>query len=134
MRIPKAREIPTVLRSGALAALLPMMVKAFPLPRVLSMLEPKRKLRSSCDARDLARIAGAAVRFTPRFGVGECLIRSLVLYNLLRRSAYNAVLLIGGRLCENEFDCHCWVEVNGKSLHEAEDPGKVFKIFYRFEV
>ena len=134
MRAPKTREISIALRSGALAAVVPLMVRILPLPRVLSMLQPKGRLReSSLNANELARIAGAAVRFGPRFGVGECLVRSLVLYNLLRRSAYNPVLLIGGRLCEGQLDCHCWIEVDGKSLCELNDPREIFKLLYRFE-
>jgi Transglutaminase-like superfamily len=133
MRIPRAREIPIVFRSGVLAALVPVMVKAFPLPRVLALLQPRKKrIRSSWSPGELARIADAVVKRGPRFGVGECLVRSLVLYNLLRRSAYDAVLLIGARLCADEFDGHCWIEVDGKTVHEHDDPGNIFKIFYRF--
>jgi hypothetical protein len=135
LKISRIREICAVFRCGALAALVPVMVRVLPLPRVLCMLEPKRKLReSSYNAHELARIAGAVIRRGPRFGVGECLVRSLILYNLLQRFAYAPVLLIGGRLFEGRFDCHCWIEVDGKSVHESNDPRKFFKVFYRQEV
>ena len=134
MKTRKIREICAVVRCGALAALVPVMVRVLPLPRVLSLLEPKRKLReSSSNAYELARIAGAVIRRGPRFGVGECLVRSLTLYNLLHRFAYDPVLLIGGRLCEGRFDCHCWIEVDGKSIYECYDPREFFTIFCRFE-
>jgi hypothetical protein len=117
-----------------MAALVSLMVKALPLPRVISMLQSRGRFgTSSLEAHELARIARAAARVGPRFGVGECLVRSLVLYHLLRRAAYNPVLLIGARLCNGEFDGHCWIEVDGKSLCEFNDPRHVFKLVYRFE-
>ena len=87
MRVPKAREIPTVIRSTALAALVPILVKALPLPQVMAMLGSKRKASApASDVHELGRIAAGVVKRAPRFGVGECLVRSLVLYNLLRRA------------------------------------------------
>jgi len=122
-------------RSGMLAALEPLLVRVLPLPRVLSMLQPRSTVREpSCSAPELARIADALVRRGPRFGVGECLIRSLVRYHLLRRFAHNAVLLIGGRLDEGRFEGHCWIEIDGQSLCESNDPRGIFKTFYRFEI
>jgi len=135
LKTSKIREICALVRCGALAALVPVMVKVLPLPRVLAMLEPKRKLReSSYNPYELARIASAVIRRWPRFGVGECLVRSLILFNLLHRFACGPVLLIGARLFEGRFDCHCWIEVDGKSLHESNDPREFFKVFYRLEV
>ena len=133
MRAFKAREIPIALRSGLLAAVVPLLVRSLPLPRVLSMVRPKHALcESSFKPDELARFARAVVRYAPRFGVGECLVRSVVLYNLLRASAYEPVLVVGGRLCDGEFDCHCWIEIDGKSLCESNDPRQSFKLFYTF--
>ena len=129
MRVPKVREIPVVLRSCILAAIVPVMVKALPLPRVLSLLEPRKRVQSSCDPYELARIVSAAVRLGPRFGVGECLVRSLVLYNSLRRAAYAPLLVIGGRLSDDRFEGHCWIEIDGKPLAEPNDPGDIARIF-----
>jgi hypothetical protein len=130
----KMREISAVVRGGTMAVVVPLIVRALPLPRVLSLLRSRGRLaESSVKAHDLARIAGAATRLGPRFGVGECLVRSLVLYHLLRRFAYNPVLLIGARLREGQFDGHCWIEVDGKSLCEFNDPRESFKLVYRFE-
>jgi hypothetical protein len=150
MRLPRVREIPAALQSGGLAAIVPLLVRLMPLPAVFSLLHSKStgSERSSFNgvncfsgfnglkglsANELARIAGAAARLGPRFGVGECLVRSLVLYNLLRRAAFEPVLLIGGRLVEGRLDCHCWIEVDGKSINESNDPRKAFKLLYRFE-
>jgi hypothetical protein len=133
MRIPKPLELAMILRSGALAALVPVMVRALPLPRVLSMLRPEGKVREApLSPGRLVQIADAAVRIGPHFGVGECLLRSLVLYNLLCRAAYKPILVIGGRLCEGQLDCHCWIELDGNSLCEFNDPRERFKLLYTF--
>ena len=133
MRIPSARKMPMVLRSALLALLVPPMVRTLPLPRVLSILRRKaRNCESPLDAEELVRIAHASVRVGPHFGVGGCLLRSIILYNLLRSAAYKPILLIGGRLCEGQLDCHCWIELDGTSLCESNDPRKQFKLLYTF--
>jgi hypothetical protein len=117
-----------------MAAIVPLMVKALPLPRVLSILDLTGRLGgSSFKAHELARIARAVVRIGPRFGVGECLVRSLVLFHLLRSAAYKPVLFIGARLRDGHFDGHCWIEVDGRSLCEFNDPRQFFKLVHRFE-
>jgi hypothetical protein len=135
MRIPTTREIHPVVRSGSLAALLPVLLRIMPLPRLLSMLEPRKRERSQeISAHELAEIAGAVVRRGPRFGVGECLLRSLVLYNVLRRFAYRPVLLIGGRFSEGGLALHSWIEVDGMPLCEKNNPRQVFNILFMHEV
>ena len=119
------------MRSGALTALLPVMIKFLPVPRVLSAIEPtKRRRDCSLTVHELAHIAHAMSRRWPRFGVGECLVRSFVLYNLLRRFGYNPVLVIGGRLAKSDLDCHSWIEVDGKPLCESNNPNMNFKVLY----
>jgi hypothetical protein len=122
-----------MLRSAILTLLVPAMVRFLPLPRVFSLLRPKSRFRKHfLSPEELARIAGTAVRFAPRFGAGECLVRSLVLYNLLHRASYNPTLLIGARVAGGNFDCHCWIEVDGTLLCESNDPRERFKLLYSF--
>ena len=131
VRLPKAREIYPLMRSGALIALLPAMIRVMPVPRVLSVLEPKTRRRDcSLSVYELAHIVNALSRRAPRFGVGECLIRSFVLYSLLRRFAYDPVLLIGIRFAKNNLDCHSWIEVDGEPLCEFNNPRSNFKVLY----
>jgi hypothetical protein len=131
VRLPQAREIYPLVRSGALTAMLPAMLKFLPVPRVLSAIEPRKRCRdSSLTVYELAHIANAVSRRGPRFGVGECLIRSFVLYNLLRRFAYDPVLVIGGRLAKRDLDCHSWIEIDGEPLCESNNPNMNFKVLY----
>lgn len=135
MRVPKPQEIRPLVRSGALAAILPLVIKFMSVPRLLSLLEPKKTSREPLlDENSLAHLVDAAVRRGPRFGVGECLIRSMVMYNLLRRFAYNPVLQIGGKMMEGDVACHSWIEIDGEPLREFNDPREVFKVLYTHQV
>jgi hypothetical protein len=112
---------------------LPAMIKLLPVPQVLSVIESRKRRRDcSLTVYELAHIAKAVSRRWPRFGVGECLIRSLVLYNLLSRFAYDPVLVIGGRLAKDDLDCHSWIEVDGEPLCESNNPHRSFKVFYAY--
>jgi hypothetical protein len=131
MRIPDTEKALVMLRSAILTLLVPAMVRFLPLPRVFSILRSKSRLRKrSLRPEELAQMARAAVRFAPHFGVGECLIRSLILYNLLHCADYSPVLFIGARVTGGNFDCHCWIEVDGNMLCESNDPRERFKLLY----
>jgi hypothetical protein len=131
MRFPQSREVPVLARSGVLAALLPTMIKLLPVPRVLSLIEPRKRRRDWALTVDhLAHIAKSVSSRAPRFGVGECLTRSFVLYHLLLRFAYNPVLLIGGRFFQGDLECHSWIEIEGKPLCESNNPHNNFKVLY----
>lgn len=133
MRVPPVRKIYPVLHCSTLAAILPLMIKYMSIPRVLALLEPKKGYSNgSVKACELAHIAGSVVRRLPRFGIGECLFRSLVLYNLLLKFTYHPVLMLGGKLSDGALDCHCWIEVDGKPLCESNDPSKQFKVLYAY--
>lgn len=133
LRMPDSGKMTMMLRSALLALLVPAMARFLPLPRVFSILRSKSRLRRrSLSPEELAQMARTAVRFAPHFGVGECLIRSLVLYNLLSRASYNPTLLIGARVAGGNFDCHCWIEVDGNTLSESNDPRERFKLLYSF--
>ena len=115
-------------------ALLPAMIKLMPVPQVLKALEPRKRYRSSSlTVSELAHLVNAVSRRGPRFGVGACFIRSLMLYNVLRRFAYDPVLLIGGKLNEGDLECHCWIEVDGEPLCEFNSPRRKFEVFYAHE-
>ena len=112
-------------------ALLPAMIKLMPVPQVLKALEPRKRDRSSSlTVGELAHLVTAVWRRGPRFGVGACFIRSLMLYNVLSRFAYRPVLLIGGKLNEGDLECHCWIELDGEALCEFNSPRGKFEILY----
>jgi hypothetical protein len=131
MRLPQSREVPVLARSGLLVAVLPTMIKLLPVPRVLSLIEPRKRCRDCALTVDhVASIARFVSSRAPRFGVGECLTRSFVLYHLLRRFAYNPVLLIGGRFFGGNLECHSWIEIEGEPLGESNNPRNNFRVLY----
>ena len=131
MRLPQSREVYALARSGVLRALLPAMIKLLPVPQVLSLIEPRKRRRDcSLTAHHLAQIAHSVSRRGPRLGVGECLTRSFVLYNLLRRFDYNPILLIGARFLKGNLECHSWIEIDGEPLCEFDNPHRKFKVLY----
>jgi Transglutaminase-like superfamily len=133
MRFPQIGEMRALVRSGALMLVLPAMIRFLPVPSVLSAIEPGTKRRQRTPTVNvLTRMANVVSSKMPRFGVGECLTRSFLLYNLLRRFAYDPVFFIGGRLAEGSLECHSWIELDGKPLCEFNNPHMKFKVFYRY--
>ncbi|MCS7078988.1 MAG: lasso peptide biosynthesis B2 protein [Chloracidobacterium sp.] len=80
----------------------------------------------------VAQTADAVVRRLPRLGVGECLLRSLVIYAVLRRRTDVEFVLGAGSLDESRRPAlHCWIEANGCPLLEATDPYRRFRVLLR---
>jgi hypothetical protein len=63
------------------------------------------------------------VRLFPRNPRGDCLLRSLALYALLRRHGWPAVFVSGVRREGAEVVGHAWVELDGRVLDELNEPG-----------
>jgi hypothetical protein len=52
--------------------------------------------------------------------------------SMLRRLAYDPVLIIGGRLGRDDLHCHSWIEVDGEPLCEFNDARKDFKVLFAY--
>lgn len=109
------------------------------LPAALHYLDrqPNRRLgraRATLTPEAVAQTAGAIARRLPRLGVGECLLRSLVIYAVLRRQRQMRIefVLGAGPLDETGRPAlHCWIEANGRPLLEAADPRQRFRALLR---
>lgn len=110
------------------------------LPATLAYLDEQRgaatKGRSaSLSPESVARTAGVVVRWLPRPGVGECLLRSLVIYALLRswrqEETIEFVLGAGPVDAAGRPALHCWIEANGRPLLETADPYACFQVLWR---
>ncbi|QUW02658.1 lasso peptide biosynthesis B2 protein [Chloracidobacterium validum] len=105
------------------------------LPNILARLDnlPERGL-TALTPEALAQTARAVVHRLPRFGVGECLLRSLVIYAMLRcqRQAGVAFVLGAGSLDDvGRPALHCWIETNGQPLLEMANPIGCFHVLLR---
>jgi hypothetical protein len=78
----------------------------------------------------LTRVADLAARGTR--ADGPCLIRSLLLFWLLKVRGEHAELLIGVRKDGPIFNSHAWIESDGKILGENEDGPLRFSTLLRF--
>ncbi len=115
-------------------------VRCESLPEVLDHLD-RLPVRASAGAvspeappETIAQTARAVVRRLPRFDVGECLLRSLVIYAMLRhqqRADISLVLGAGSLDSLGRPALHCWIEVNGKPLLEMNNPGERFRELFR---
>jgi hypothetical protein len=132
-----------VLHCGISATILLALVKTFSLLRVLRLLDwyklHMQRSGASHDAEAVASAARAIVRRMPRFGVGECLIRSLVVYKILQISRPpigGIALLLGAGKPSGDAKppLHCWVEVAGRALGEEANPNHTFRVVYRHEM
>ncbi len=133
-------RFPLVVHCTALAGLLIPLVKAYSLSRVLRLLDRGwirgGRSRHSSDVEEVARTARAVVRRIPRLGVGECLVRSLVIYRLLRRNDLlenDVALLLGaGKIAQDGKPAlHCWIEVSGRPIAEDANPHNEFQVVLR---
>lgn len=81
------------------------------------------------SAHVVARMQEAAAR-NLFFGT-NCLEQSLVLWWLLRRRGFDAVLRLGARKDSDRFEAHAWVELDAQALNDANAEHRHFVPFER---
>jgi hypothetical protein len=129
---PLGRIVDCLLWSGWLW----LRVRWKPLPEVLDHLDrlPVRASAGAASPETIAQTARAIVRRLPRLGVGECLLRSLVIYAMLRcqqQTDISFVLGAGSLDGLGRPALHCWIEVNGQPLLETNNLGERFRVMFR---
>lgn len=88
------------------------------------------------EVERIGRTVRSVVRRIPRLGVGECLVRSVVLYRMLRSvdlSNQDVALLLGaGKIAsDGKPALHCWIEVSGRPIAEDANPHNEFHVVLR---
>ena len=109
--------------AAAAAILIPLALRALPLPRVLALCDrwPRvaaRRARPPVLAQRVRRWL-AAGRGPWR---STCLTRSAVLYAMLRQHGHDAEFFVGVAGSSGRFDAHAWVAVGG---HPVDQPDGV---------
>jgi hypothetical protein len=129
-----------VFRSVILAGVAVPLIRFLSLARILGLIDRGgRRGGSSGGVGEIERVGQtvrSVVRRFPRFGVGECLVRSVVLYRLLRRidlSNQDVALLLGaGKIAsDGKPALHCWIEVSGRPIAEDANPHNEFLVVLR---
>ncbi|MGQ9897116.1 MAG: lasso peptide biosynthesis B2 protein [Acidobacteriota bacterium] len=105
------------------------------LPEVLNYLDrmPVRASVGGISPEAIAQTARAVVRRLPRFGIGECLLRSLVIYAMLRPQRWaNISFVLGAGALDDQGRpaLHCWIEVNGQPLLEKNNLPKGLRVLF----
>ena len=93
----------------AIAALVRVLLRLLPLPRVAALLARIPRARSLSTPRDCVAAAAEAVRRTAH---PTCLFTALTTFALLARRGYRPHLVIGAARGAG-FDAHAWVNLAG---------------------
>lgn len=132
LRLPP-RSIATTVRVAALMAVVEVMVRRMPLPKVASVLRVRLDLSASSvsdvsvDVTTLPAAAQRQITCTNRvadvwpFSDGPCLRRTLVAGRLLRRC--DPSIRIGLRGADSDMVAHAWLEIDGQPLEDVSDIG-----------
>lgn len=83
------------------------------------------------ETRCLARLADIAARGTR--ADGPCLLRSILLFWLLKARSGQVKLLIGVNKENGRLNSHAWIEANGAIVGDSVAMVRRFNIFARFD-
>ena len=127
-RLTVARKLRLLARIWALAATTQIALWRRPLPTVVAALEPLGT-EPRLPLRTMVRGIHRGLRIGP--WRPRCLLRSLVLFRLLREQGAPAVLVIGLGHEARTSDAHAWVELDG---HDVGPPpgGRGYQELARF--
>jgi hypothetical protein len=119
---PRASTLQIAVEALGLRALLPVMLRALPLDRTLSVLTPHATATKHDDdvLSTIERVTDTFTRELPLLQTA-CLKRALMRYVLLRRHGYAASFEIGVRPGGTDgFEAHAWVTLAGRPIMERE--------------
>ena len=110
-RLPRLREVPTLVRAAALVCSVRLALWIVPfarLPRVVKFLARPRLARQSYYSSDQLSWAVRAIsRYVPR---ATCLVQAMVLHIMLRQEGLPSRIRIGVSQGAGHFEAHAWVE------------------------
>lgn len=117
-----------LLCSGAGVALVAPLLAHLSLPRLESVLEPRRfpKALEGCEVQRetdrVAKVVASLIRRGRPLIRSGCLTRGITRYWLLRRSGIDVSLCFGTGTINEEFKAHCWIDHHGLPILESTDP------------
>lgn len=133
MRMPELRELLPIGYAAGSACVAVMLLKTLPMGRFLLLLDRRVLSLPKHEPALYGRIAIAVTRRVPRLGVGECLLRSILLYRMLRAAGYLPSLVIGVSRDGGTLRSHGWIELADEPLCEPEDPRIRYQTTLRHE-
>ena len=101
---------------------------------ILCLTESPAELTDAGEPDPVATAMHESVRLAARCHIGktDCLPRSIVLADMLRRRSQNAHIMLGVAKHGDNISSHAWVELDGKMIAEPESvrsvPGKPWRL------
>ena len=100
--------------------------KIFKFEKILENLK-KYKVKNSKRLNEIV-IFKKTTKFLDFFSINSCLIRSIIIFKLLKQYGHDQILYIGIKK-ETDLESHAWIELNGKQL----DTSKGFKVMTKIK-
>ena len=100
--------------------------KIFKFEKILENLK-KYKVKNSKRLNEIV-IFKKTTKFLDFFSINSCLIRSIIIFKLLKQYGQDPILYIGIKK-ETDLESHAWIELNGKQL----DTSKGFKVMTKIK-
>jgi len=121
-------DVRAVAWMGVWLLVLPVLIRLVPLPRLASIVTPRRISRrlaaARLDGRTLAAWADALMRRRPFGGRNVCWKRAFVVYRLLRLAGAPAAVCFGvRRAADGALAGHAWVEVDRVPVPAGDGAG-----------
>ena len=122
----KLRRVPrSVWLHGRIAAFLmvfPVLVRTFPIQRVVDVLTPRpTQVRPTRPRPDVERVQWAVDRLymrRPLRSYGPCLRRTLTLYYFVTRLGYPVKVALGAYVRDGQLQAHAWLTLDGQPFLE----------------
>ena len=85
------------------------------------------EIKSAQKALSVYQIVNISNRVFKVFKINSCLIKSMVLKELLSNRGFDSRLIIGIKNDEEKFESHCWLEIQNNLCTHNKDVSK-FKV------
>jgi len=102
------------------ASLLPLLKRTLPLPRLVSIMVPRRRRRGPDPVREEVVVTVARWIYRTRALRDNCLERSLLTYRYLPAGDDDALLVLGMRSGDDGPPGHAWLTVHGVAVHDTD--------------
>jgi len=127
-RAPKRQDAFCRLHVWLVAFLMPLLVRLIPLPSLLKLLTPPKRLcpYRGLEANSIVEAVGRRLAEPVNMRRRACLRRGLVLFHFLRLAALPAAIhfaVYPPGDAASRMHAHCWVTLDGKDLSDPpEEP------------
>lgn len=113
----------------------PILHRVLPLPKLMRLLDspPRDRVFETLSVTQAIQMIDRIVRITRGFLFpGNCVRKSILLFHLLRKNGYPAMIHFGISSKNEQLFGHCWVDLDGSVLTDVSDPRQSFQTIYSY--